>query len=80
MKDIILTDIEGSKCKANILFTHYSKEFNKDYIIYQIGKDIYSSTYNFVDNNYVINNEELTNEEYDMIDKIIESKLGGISG
>ncbi len=75
MDNIILIDTEGHKYKANFLFTHFDYSFGKDYIIYLIDNDLLASSYELVNNEYIINND-LSSKEYDMLDKIIESRLG----
>ena len=72
---IILTDVEGNKQKAEILFTHFDYFFSKNYIVYLIDDDLLASSYEKVDNKYIINND-LSSKEYDMIDKTIEERLG----
>ena len=63
MNKMILEDIEGNKIKATFLFTHFDYYFSKNYIVY------------LVDDKYIINND-LSSAEYDMIDKVIEEKMG----
>ena len=40
MDNVILTDIEGNKYKAEILFTHFDYFFSKNYIVYLFDKDL----------------------------------------
>lgn len=75
MENIILTDVEGNKYKAEILFTHFDYSFGKDYIIYLVDKDVLASSYEQIDGQYIINND-LTTKEYDMLDREITLKLG----
>ena len=75
MENIILTDVEGNKYKAEILFTHFDYSFGKDYIIYLVDKDVLASSYEQIDGKYIINND-LTTKEYDMLDREITMKLG----
>lgn len=69
-----LTDIEGIKYKATILFTHFDYNFSRDYIVYLVDNDLLASAYKEVNGEYIIDND-LTSAEYDMIDKIIESRM-----
>ncbi len=73
---ITLMDAEGNKYKAEILFTHFDYFYSKNYIIYLIDDDLLASSYEKVDNKFIINND-LTTGEYDMLDKEIEQRLGG---
>ena len=66
MNSIDLTDTEGNTFNAKVLFMHHSDDFNKDYIVYLIDNELYSSSYEIVDNQIVINSE-LSDEEYDML-------------
>ena len=75
MDNVILTDIEGNKYKAEILFTHFDYFFSKNYIVYLFDKDLLVASYETVNNNLIINSN-LSSKEYDMIDKEIERKLG----
>ena len=75
MDNVILTDIEGNKYKAEILFTHFDYFFSKNYIVYLFDKDLLAASYETVNNNLIINSN-LSSKEYDMIDKEIERKLG----
>ena len=43
-----------------------------------IDNDLLASSYEKVNNNYIINND-LSTGEYDMIDKIIERKMGELN-
>lgn len=72
---ITLTDVEGNKYKAEILFTHFDYFFSKNYIVYLVDDDLLASSYEKVDDKYIIDNN-LTTGEYDMIDKAIEERLG----
>jgi len=54
-----------------------SEEYNKNYLIYLIDNDLIASSYSKKNNNYIINND-LTDKEFDMLDKLIETKLGEI--
>lgn len=72
---ITLIDVEGNKYKAEILFTHFDYFFSKNYIVYLIDDDLLASSYERVDDKYIINND-LTTGEYDMIDKAISQRLG----
>lgn len=78
MNNVILTDIDGNKYKAEIVFTHFDYSYNKDYIVYMIDNDLLASSYEKVDNKYIINND-LTSGEYDMLDKMIERKMGELN-
>lgn len=69
-----LTDIEGIKYKATILFTHFDYNFSRDYIVYLVDNDLLASAYKEENGNYIIDND-LTSAEYDMIDKVIESRM-----
>ncbi len=71
----ILTDIDGNKFKAEILFTHFDYTFGKNYIIYLVDKDLLASSYEKVEDKYIINND-LSSREYDMLDREIIIKLG----
>ncbi|MCM1052627.1 MAG: hypothetical protein NC483_01430 [Ruminococcus sp.] len=75
MDSIILTDIDGNKFKAEILFTHFDYTFGKNYIIYLVDKDLLASSYETVEDKYIINND-LSSKEYDMLDRQINIKLG----
>ncbi len=74
MNNIELIDSDGNKIKGELLFTHYDATFNKNYIIYLIEKDLIASSYELVDNKYIINND-LSTKEYDMLDELIERKM-----
>ena len=75
MNNIILTDIDGVKYKATVLFTHFDYNFSKNYIVYLVDNDLLASSYEEVDGQIIIDND-LSSNEYDMIDKVIESKMG----
>ena len=75
MNSVILTDVDGNKYKAEILFTHFDYTFKKNYIVYLIDNDLLASSYEEVNNNYIINND-LSSKEYDMIDNAIAKRLG----
>ena len=72
---VTLTDVDGNTYKAEILFTHFDYTFGKNYIVYLIDDDLLASSYEEVDNKYIINND-LSSKEYDMIDKEVEKKMG----
>lgn len=76
MSNVILTDVYGDKLKANILFTHFDYNFGKDYIVYLVDDDVLASSYEIVNNEYIIDND-LSSKEYDMIDHLLATKLGG---
>ena len=78
MNNITLTDIDGNKYKADIIFTYFDYTYGKDYVVYMIDNDLLASSYEKVNNNYIINND-LSTGEYDMIDKIIERKMGELN-
>ncbi len=78
MSEVILTDIDGNKYKAQIIFTHFDYSYGKDYLVYMIDNDLLASSYEKVDNNYIIDNN-LSSGEYDMLDKIIERKMGELN-
>lgn len=75
MDSTILTDIEGNKYKAEVLFTHFDYTFGKNYIIYLVDNDLLASSYERIEDKYIINND-LTSKEYDMLDRQITIKLG----
>ena len=75
MNKITLIDVDGNKFKAEILFTYFDYSYNKDYVVYLIDNDLLASSYEKKDNKYIINND-LSSKEYDMIDHLIEKKLG----
>ena len=75
MKELILEDVDGNKTKATFLFTHFDYNFGKNYIVYLVGDDLLASSYELVDDKFIIDND-LSSSEYDMIDKVIESKMG----
>lgn len=74
MNYTILTDVEGKTYKAIILFTHFDYHFSKNYIVYLEDNDVLASSYEEKDGQYIINND-LSSNEYDMIDKVIESRM-----
>ena len=47
----------------------------QNFVVYLIDDDILASSYEEVDNKFVINND-LSANEYDMIDKVISLKMG----
>lgn len=75
MDSTILTDVEGNKYKAEILFTHFDYFFSKNYVIYLIDNDLLAASYETVEDKFIINND-LTSKEYDMLDREIAIKLG----
>ena len=72
---MILIDVSGNKYKAKILFTHFDYNFSKNYIVYLVDDDLLASSYEEIDGQYIINND-LSSNEYDMIDRVIEQKMG----
>ena len=77
METITLIDESRKTIEASLLLTYYSEEYNKNYLIYLIDNDLIASSYSKKNNNYIINND-LTDKEFDMLDKLIETKLGEI--
>ena len=75
MRKITLTDENGKKYQAQILFTYFDYFYGKDYLVYQIDNDILAASFKKVNNRYLINSD-LTSSEYDMLDKQIAMKLG----
>ena len=75
MRKITLTDTEGKKIKVEVLFTHFDYFFGKDYIVYLFDNDLLASSFEKKNNRYYINND-LSSNEYDMLDKQITMKLG----
>lgn len=73
MNEITLLNEQNQEIQAHILFTYYNKIFNKNYIIYMVDNDVLASSFEIINNQYILNNN-LTSEEYDMIDKEIERK------
>ena len=49
--------------------------FQKKYIIYTIDDDIVASSYDLIGERCVLNND-LTTQEYDMLDEYLNRKLG----
>lgn len=74
---IVLTDVNGTKYKVELLFTHFDYNFGKNYIVYLFDKDLLAASYETINEQYVINSD-LSTQEYDMIDKMIERKLGDL--
>ena len=77
MNNVTFMDSLGNKYKADILFTHFDYNFGKNYVVYLLDDDLLASSYEKVDDKYIINND-LTTGEYDMIDKVIELKMGEV--
>ncbi len=76
MDKVILIDTDGKKYNAKILFTHFDYKFSRNYIVYSIEDDILASAYlENEDNQYIIDND-LSSNEYDMLDQEITKKLG----
>lgn len=77
MEQIILLDEHGKRVKAELLFTYFSEDYHKNYIIYSIKNELVASSYTKKGDKYLIDND-LTEKEFDMLDKIIEKKLGDL--
>lgn len=75
MDSITLEDVEGKKYKAKLLFTHFDYIFSKNYIVYLIDDDLLASSYETLNGKFIIDND-LSSNEYDMIDRVITEKLG----
>ncbi len=75
MNNVMLMDVDGNKYKVDILFTYFDYDFGKNYIVYLIDDDLLAASYEEIDNKYIINSD-LTTNEYDMIDKTIQLKMG----
>lgn len=73
--NMILLDVEGKAIKATLVFTHFDYNFRKNYIVYSIDDDLLAASYEIVNDKYVIDSD-LSSREYDMIDQVIEKKVG----
>ncbi len=78
MDKIELVNEEGKTFQAEILFTYYSKDYDKNYLVYVVDDELVASSYTLKDNKYILNND-LTDAEFDMLDIVIERKLGEIN-
>jgi len=71
---LVITDDEGVEHKCRILFVHYSQEFNKDYVVYEIIEKNVIAAAVFVQNNdetgqlFPIESEG----EWEMLDELME--------
>lgn len=78
MEQIILLDEHGKMVEAELLFTYFNEDYHKNYLIYLIDNELVASSYTKKEDKFLINND-LTEEEFDMLDKIIEKKLGDLN-
>lgn len=77
MENITLLDEHGKLIEAELLLTYFSEDYHKNYLIYLIDNELVASSYTKKEDKFLINND-LTEEEFDMLDKIIEKKLGDL--
>ena len=78
MENITLMDEHSKLIEAKLLLTYFSEDYHKNYLIYLIDNELVASSYTKKDDKYFISND-LTEEELDMLDKILERKLGEIN-
>lgn len=77
MENITLLDKQGKSIEAELLLTYFSEDYDKNYLIYLIDNELIASSYTKKEDKYLIDND-LTEKEFDMLDKIIEKKLGDL--
>lgn len=77
MENITLLDKQGKSIEAELLLTYFSEDYDKNYLIYLIDNELIASSYTKKEDKYIIDND-LTEKEFDMLDKIIEKKLGDL--
>ncbi len=75
MDKIVLIDKQGKEYLAEIIFTYYIKEYNKNYLVYLINKDLLAASFELKNEQYIIDNN-LTDREFDILDEIIAKKIG----
>ena len=69
---IIFVDDKGQQTELTILFTYKSEERNREYVIFYAESNPDELIAGYLDeNNEILDIEE--NEEYDELDKVIES-------
>ncbi len=76
---LFVTDEEGNEIKCEIVMTFTSDEFNKSYVVYQIKDDdsgeYYAASYNPEDDDEGKLFEVETDQEWDLIEEVLESFL-----
>ena len=76
---LLVTDEEGNEIECEIIMTFTSDEFNKSYVVYQIKDDesgeYYAASYNPDDGDEGKLFEIETEEEWNLIEEVLESFL-----
>lgn len=76
---LIVTDEEGNEIECTIIMTFESEEFNKSYVVYQVNDDesgeYYAASYNPEDGDEGNLEPVETDEEWDLIEEVLESYL-----
>lgn len=79
MEYLLVTDEEGNEIQCEIILTFESEEFNKNYVVYQIKDDesgeYYAASYNPEDDDEGKLLQVETEEEWDLIEEVLESFL-----
>ena len=76
---LILTDELGNEVRAKIIMTFDSEEFNKSYLVYQLEDDeneeFHAASFNPEDGDEGNLDQIETDEEWDLIEEVLESFL-----
>ncbi|MBU0997180.1 MAG: DUF1292 domain-containing protein [Firmicutes bacterium] len=76
---LIVTDEQGNEIECNIIMTFESEEFGKSYVVYQIKDDetgeYFAASYNPEDDDEGNLGQVDSEEEWDLIEEVLESFL-----
>lgn len=78
VNEIILEDDMGKKIKAKLIYTYYDSDKDKNYMVYVIDGEMYASIYNEINGKIVVDSN-LTEEEYNMLDNMLEKEYGDVN-
>lgn len=79
LETLIVTDETGKEIECYIIMTFESEEFEKSYVVYQMKDDesgeYYAASYNPEDGDEGQLEQVETEEEWDLIEEVLESYL-----
>ena len=73
-KQLVLKTDDGKEIKAEILFTHHSEEFNKDYVVFQVRGhgEVSAAIYHPTDGGNGSLERIETDEEWEMLEDLLD--------
>lgn len=72
-RTIVLYNEDGSEIVCEIIFTYFSEEFNKNYVVFQVKEtgEVSAATYDEKDENNGVLGRVETDEEWEMLEELL---------